>query len=128
MAVGKILIIDDETDLLETMKYRLTSAGYDVVVSANGVDGIKVAKNAKPDVIILDVMMPGIDGFDTLERFKRDPATKDIPVIVSSCGSEEDAWAKKSLGLGAAGYVVKPFDAEALLFTVGEFVKHRRGK
>ncbi len=90
----------------------------------NGMSGIEKARKFMPDIIILDVMMPGIDGFEALGRLKKvGTATKKIPVIIFSCGKEEEEWAKKSLKGGAAGYVVKPFDSEALLFTVERFVR-----
>lgn len=123
---GRILIIDDEADLLETMKYRLSAAGYDVITASDGESGIKRAKEESPDLIIMDVMMPGIDGFETLKRLKGESGTKSIPAIVFSCGKDEEEWAKKSLKGGASGYVVKPFDAEALLFTVERFM-HKKG-
>lgn len=123
MSKGKILIIDDEPDLLETMKFRLESAGYEVLAAQDAATGINKAKEYSPHLIIMDVMMPGMDGFVALQKLKKDFVTKNIPTLIFSCGKEEEDWAKKSLKLGAAGYVVKPFDAAALLFTVSKFVK-----
>ena len=120
---GKILIIDDEPDLVETMKSRIVTAGYSVDTAHDGITGVKMAKEKKPNLILLDIMMPGIDGFETLKRLKEDDITRPIPVVIFSCGSEEDAWAHKALKLGSVGYVVKPFDASALLFTVEKFLK-----
>lgn len=120
---GKILVIDDELDFLETVSFRLESAGYEVSTAVEGLTGIKKAKDENPDLILLDIMMPGIDGFETLKRLKSDPVAKRIPVVVFSCGSEEEAWANKTLALGGSGYIVKPFDAGALLFTVDKFMK-----
>lgn len=120
---GKILIIDDEPDLLETMRFRLDAAGYEVFTASDGITGINKAKENMPDLIIMDVMMPGIDGFETLNRLKSEAATKRIPAVILSCGREEEEWAKKSLQLGASGYIVKPFETDSLLFTVEKFVK-----
>lgn len=125
MSKGKILIIDDETDLLETMSFRLTAAGYEVITAANGLGGVRLAIESRPDMIILDIMMPGIDGFETLRRLKAGDPTKGVPTIICSCGSEEESWAKRSITLGAAGYIVKPFDTSALLFTVEKFIKKK---
>lgn len=122
---GKILIIDDEADLLETMSFRLSAAGYEVITAQDGLTGIDRAKGENPDLIIMDVMMPGIDGFETLKRLKEEMSTKKIPAIIFSCGKEEEEWAKKSIGLGASGYIVKPYETDALLFTVEKFVKRR---
>jgi len=123
---GKVLIIDDEPDLVETMQYRLDTAGYEVITASDGESGIKKAKENIPDLIILDVMMPGIDGFKTLRSLKQEVATKKIPTVVFSCGHDEEGWAKESLKLGAAGYIVKPFETESLLFTVERFTKKEK--
>ena len=118
---GKILIIDDEPDLVEAMKFRLEATGYKVLTSFDGKTGIDVAVAEKPDVILLDIMMPGMDGFEALRRIKINKAIQKIPAIVFSCGREEEGWAKRAVELGASGYVVKPFDTEALLFMIGKF-------
>ncbi len=120
---GKVLIIDDERDLLETMRSRLDASGYDVRVATDGITGIEVAQKDPPDLIILDIMMPGIDGFETLRRIREVGEIKDIPIVIFSCGSEEEEWARRALTLGSVGYVVKPFDSEALLFTVEKFIR-----
>lgn len=125
MSKGKVLIIDDEKDLLETMKFRLEAGGYDVVTAEDGQTGIEMAIKEHPDLIILDVMMPGMDGFDTLKKLKDEMETKGIPAIIFSCGAEEEVWAKRSLHMGAAGYVVKPFESDSLLFTVEKFVNRK---
>ena len=72
---GKILIIDDEPDLVETMKSRIVTAGYSVDTAHDGMTGVKMAKEKKPNLILLDIMMPGIDGFETLKRLKEDDIT-----------------------------------------------------
>ncbi|MFH1791257.1 MAG: response regulator [Candidatus Omnitrophota bacterium] len=123
---GKVLIIDDEPDLLETMSYRLSTAGYDIMTALDGATGLNRAAQDRPDLVILDVMMPGADGFEILKKLKETKETRDIPVIVFSCGRQEEEWAKRSLSLGASGYIVKPFESDALLFTVDKFVKRRR--
>lgn len=113
-----ILIVDDEEDILSTMSFRLEKAGYRVCTASNGIDGVEIASKEVPDIILLDIMMPGIDGFETLKRLKGDSVSKRIPVLIVSCGKAEEEWAKRALMLGAAGYVVKPFDTQSLLFTV----------
>jgi|APSaa5957512622_1039677.scaffolds.fasta_scaffold70783_2 CheY-like chemotaxis protein len=123
MVDGNILIIDDEPDLLEVMRGRLESEGYEVITSSDGSNGIEKAKSHLPDLIIIDVMMPGIDGFEVLEKIKEYDETKRIPVLIFSSGSEEEVLAKKALSLGAAGYIVKPFKTDALLFTVNKFIR-----
>ena len=128
MSKGKVLIIDDEIDLLETMRSRLDASGYDVATSNDGINGMEKAKEFQPDLIILDIMMPGIDGFETLKNFKSEASIKHIPIVVFSCGSEEEEWANRAFELGSVGYVVKPFDSDALLFTVEKFISKKGGK
>lgn len=122
---GTVLIVDDELDLLETMRFRLEAADYEVITLLEGKKTIEIAEKIKPDLIILDIMLPGISGFDVLQKLKKNSETKEIPILIFSCGGEEEAWAKKSLDLGAAGYVVKPFDGDSLLFTVNKFIKKK---
>ncbi len=123
---GKILLVDDELDLIETMSFRLEAAGYEVVTASDGAKALEMAQKERPDLIIMDVMMPGVSGFDALQNLKKGSDTKAIPTIIFSCGKEEESWAKKAIGLGAAGYIVKPFDGESLLFTVGKFVRRKK--
>jgi DNA-binding response OmpR family regulator len=125
---GTILVIDDEQDLLETIRFRLEKEGYCVLTASDGDEGLRLLAENMPNLVIMDVMMPGMSGFEALERMKSDPKTKGIPVIIFSCGKEEESWALKSLKLGAAGYIVKPFDAESMLFTVEKFVSKNRGE
>lgn len=120
---GKILIVDDEVDLLETMRFRLETSGYDMAVTPDPKEAMQKAKEHKPGLILLDIMMPKIDGFTLLKDFKADSETKNIPVIIVSCGKEEEELAKRSLALGASGYVVKPFDTASLLFMIDKFLQ-----
>jgi len=68
---GKILVVDDEADLLETMRFRLEAAGYEVITALDGAKALEVAQKIKPDLIIMDVMMPGVSGFDALQNLKK---------------------------------------------------------
>lgn len=118
----KILVIDDEQDLCETVKAQLEANNFKVSTAQNGEDGLDKAKNYKPDLIILDLMMPMMDGFEVCRRLKKNSGTALIPIIVLTALEQEDA-AKKALSIGAEGYMVKPFEEEALLFTIREFLK-----
>lgn len=118
----KILIIDDEQDLCETVKAQLESNNFKVATAKDGPEGLDKVKEYKPDLIILDLMMPGMDGFEVCRRLKKDTKTASIPVIVLTALDQEDA-AKKALSMGAEGYMVKPFEQDALLFTIREFLK-----
>lgn len=105
-AKNKILLIEDDPMLSSMYKTKLESDGFIIVVADNGVDGIKAAKEEKPDLIMLDVIMPQLDGFSVLEELKKDKATKSIPVVMlTNLGTDEDK--EKGKRLGAIDYFVK---------------------
>ncbi|GBG03351.1 protein PilH [Azospira sp. I13] len=114
MPVKKILVVDDSPTERHFMVETLTKNGYQVVTAENGEDGIAKAKVEKPDLILMDVVMPGLNGYQATRTLTRDEGTKDIPVIVcTSKGQETDKiW---GLRQGAQDYLVKPVNAEELL-------------
>ncbi|MBO1263604.1 response regulator transcription factor [Proteiniclasticum sp. SCR006] len=114
MTKDKVLIIDDEEHIVELIRYNLENAGYDAVEAYNGVDGIKAAKNEKPTLILLDVMLPMMDGLEVCRKLRKDDTTKHIPIIMLTAKSEE---IDKILGLelGADDYITKPFSVRELL-------------
>lgn len=110
----KILVIDDEPDVVALLKTRLESAGYRVVTAGDGREGLKQALEEKPDLILLDIIMPAIDGNELCWLLKDDARTKEIPVVMLTAkGTKFD----RSYGLsaGAAEYVTKPYDPKDLL-------------
>lgn len=117
----KILVIDDEEDLCVTIKARLESANMDVETALSGKEGIEKALSYQPEIILLDLMMPEMDGFEVCEQLKKDKDLMGIPVIVLTCLEDEES-AKKAISKGANGYMVKPFDRDSLMFTVREFL------
>ena len=114
MNKDKILIIDDEEHIVELIRYNLENAGYDAIEAYNGTDGIKLAKQEKPLLILLDVMLPVMDGLDVCRNLRKDESTKAIPIIMLTAKSEE---IDKILGLelGADDYITKPFSVRELL-------------
>ncbi|OGL73012.1 hypothetical protein A3E39_04785 [Candidatus Uhrbacteria bacterium RIFCSPHIGHO2_12_FULL_60_25] len=102
----RILMIDDDTFFLAIYKKKFEAEGFDVVTASSGEDGLRYAADKHPDVIMLDLVMPRVDGFQVLERLKADPATSRIPVYVCSnlCQQGDIDRCK---GLGAAGYAIK---------------------
>jgi DNA-binding response OmpR family regulator len=110
----KILVVDDEPDVLLIVKTGMQAEGYDVVTATNGQDALTVVKDEKPDAIILDVMMPIMDGFETLAHLKEDDTTCTIPVIMLT-GLSERAKIQKALVSGIHFYVIKPFEFEELV-------------
>jgi twitching motility two-component system response regulator PilH len=114
MAIKKILIVDDSPTERHVLNDMLTKSGYEVVATDNGEDAILKAKLLKPDLILMDVVMPGLNGFQATRAISRDPETRSIPVILcTSKGQETDKiWGMRQ---GARDYVIKPVVREELL-------------
>ncbi len=110
----KILIVDDEKDLLLTTENRLKANHFDVVTCRHGAEAVQTAKKCKPDLILLDLLMPDRDGFQVLSDLKADEATKAIPVIIITVKFHRDD-VEKSVNLGAVDYLNKPFTADLFL-------------
>jgi DNA-binding response OmpR family regulator len=118
----KILVVDDEVHILKIIDYKLRTAGYTVITAADGVEGVEKARAEQPDLILLDVMMPRMDGFQTLEALKQDSATKAIPVFMLTVrGKEMDRL--RGLQMGVAAYITKPFSPNALLARIEEALR-----
>ncbi|MBD2772200.1 hybrid sensor histidine kinase/response regulator [Iningainema tapete] len=114
---GAILIVDDHPTNLEVLSEALTSVGFRVAVAVDGESAIKQAKYRPPSLILLDVMMPGIDGFETCQRLKADPVTKDIPVIFITALSDTEIKVK-GLTVGGVDYITKPFQHQEVIARV----------
>ena len=102
----KVLIIDDETGILKMYQEYLKTSGFEVITASNGQEGLKVAKENKPDVILLDIIMPKLNGLDVLKTIKSDPDIKNTPVYLLT-NLPEECSGDKAKELGAAGYLVK---------------------
>ncbi len=113
MSKTHILVVDDEEDILELVRYNLAKEGYQVDCVASGEEALKFAKNKHPDLIVLDLMLPGVDGFDVCKQLKRDIETASIPVIMLTAKGE-DADIVAGLELGADDYITKPFSPRVL--------------
>lgn len=117
----KVLLIEDEPDVLELYRLKLTLDDYDVVSAQDGPEGLAKAKSEKPELIFLDIKMPGMDGFEVLKRLREDEETKDIPVIILS-NFDEEAMVEKGLALGANEYLIKShFSPAGLSEKAGKF-------
>ncbi|WP_319415054.1 response regulator transcription factor [Marispirochaeta aestuarii] len=108
-----VLIIDDEQYIRELLEYNLEKEGYSVIPAASGEEGLDLARRNHPALIILDLMLPGIDGIDVCRRLKKDPRTADIPIIMASAKGE-DADIVVGLEIGADDYITKPFSPRVL--------------
>jgi DNA-binding response OmpR family regulator len=123
----KILMIDDEEELCSLVKKGLESVGdYEVHTALNGKDGIHLAEKTRPDLILLDLMMPGMDGFQVLDKLKKDRRTMSIPVAVLSV-RDDDAAKLKSLELYDELYITKPIGIIELKAKIEEIFKRRKG-
>lgn len=114
MKKGKILVVDDEVNITQILEFSIGSEGYEVITAQNGEDAIDKARREQPDLIILDIMMPKIDGYEACRILKANPLTKNIPVVLLTAkGRDID----KRLGyeVGATDYIIKPFSPNKLV-------------
>ena len=108
-----ILVVEDEPEIVEIVQLNLEAAGYRVVGAEDWVEGLRQIRALRPDLLLLDLMLPGTDGWRALEEVRADPATTDLPVVVLSC-EKTDRTILRALFDGAADYVTKPFDPSVL--------------
>ncbi|MFH1024199.1 MAG: response regulator transcription factor [Planctomycetota bacterium] len=121
-----ILIVEDEADILELMAYNLKREGYALLTADTGEQGLALARSKTPDLVLLDLMLPGMDGLAVCRELQADPATAAVPVVmVTAKGAESDIVA--GLELGAADYITKPFGVKVLVARV-RAVLRRRGR
>jgi CheY-like chemotaxis protein len=117
---GTVLVVEDDLDIREIMRMILEASGYQVFEAGDGAEALVVARAHQPRVILLDLMMPGMDGIQFRESQLRDPAIASIPVVIVSGGG---AVPQKAAELGAAGYLVKPTDVQRLLTVMGDLCR-----
>ena len=120
-ALKRILICDDDPVILRLLQVNLELEGYDVLIAEDGEGAIELANKERPDLVILDIMMPRLDGYQTCEQLKHDEATKDIPVIFLSAKAQVSDI-EKGKEYGVEEYVTKPFDPNELIEVVGRVV------
>jgi len=113
MRPRKILVVDDEERVREMLDFRLRLFGYDVVQAPNGREALEVARREQPDLVLLDVMMPELDGFQVCSRLKQDDATESIPVVFLTAKADAKD-VTRAVNSGAVDYVVKPYDPVVL--------------
>jgi len=121
MAKKKILLVDDEVELVELVKIRLEANGYEVITAFDGNQALDKAKKEMPDLIILDLMLPKIDGYKVCRMLKFDEKYKHIPIIMFTARALE-ADQKIGLEVGANDYIIKPFEPEILLSKIKNFL------
>ncbi len=124
MVKQKILAVDDEEDILELLRFNLTKEGFAVVCAASGEEALKSALSNKPDLILLDLLLPGMDGLEVARRLKKDASTKEIPIIMVTAKGEE-ADIVTGLEVGAEDYITKPFSRKVLIARVRAVLRRK---
>jgi len=121
---SKILVVDDEPDAVELVEFNLRGAGFDVITAGNGDEALKKARTFAPDLILLDLMLPEVDGLEVCKILRRDPATYAVPIIMLTAKAAE---LDRVLGLelGADDYVTKPFSPRELVLRVKNLLRRR---
>ncbi|MEK7270710.1 MAG: response regulator [Planctomycetota bacterium] len=125
--MARILVVEDEPDLQKVLDFNLKKAGHAVFQALNGEEGLRIARARKPDLVLLDLMLPDISGTEVCRRLKEDPETRAIPVLILTAKGEE---VDRVVGfeLGADDYVVKPFSVRELLLRIQAILKRVRGE
>ena len=120
--MAKILLVDDELQLLDMVKMRLEASGFEVVTASDGQEALEKARREIPDLIILDLMLPKIDGYKVCRLLKFDEKYKNIPIIIFTAKAQ-DVDKKMGEEVGADAYIVKPFESSVLLDKINELLK-----
>ncbi len=118
----RVLVVDDEPEIVALVAYHLAKAGYRVATAAGGQDAIELARRERPALAVLDLMLPGMSGFDVLEALRADEATRDVAVLMLTARREE-ADRIRGLSLGADDYLTKPFSPQELVLRVGAILR-----
>ncbi len=118
----RILVVDDEPDITALVAYHLAKSGYRVTTATSGSEAIKSARDERPDIMVLDLMLPGVSGYDVLSELRQRPETADIGVILLTARREE-ADRIRGLSLGADDYLTKPFSPQELALRVGALLR-----
>lgn len=118
----RVLVVDDEPDIVALVAYHLVKAGYRVSTAATGPDAVMQARQERPALIVLDLMLPGMSGFDVLEQLRAEEGTRDVAVLMLTARKDEPDRIK-GLSLGADDYITKPFSPQELILRVGAILR-----
>jgi two-component system phosphate regulon response regulator PhoB len=119
---GRVLVVEDDEGIRDMLKYNLTAAGFSVQEASDGASGLRTARTAQPDLILLDLMLPGMSGFDVIEALRRDPNTAKVAVLMLTARKDE-ADRIRGLSLGADDYLTKPFSPPELVLRVAAILR-----
>jgi two-component system, OmpR family, phosphate regulon response regulator PhoB len=118
----RVLVVDDEPDIVALVAYHLAKGGYRVSTAVSGADALHVARHERPALVVLDLMLPGVSGFEVLEALRADEGTREIAVLLLTARKEEEDRIR-GLSLGADDYLVKPFSPQELVLRVGAILR-----
>ena len=118
----RVLVVDDEPDIVALVAYHLVKAGYRVSTSSNGAEAVAQARQDRPSIVVLDLMLPGMSGFEVLEQLRADDSTRDVAVLMLTARKDEPDRIK-GLSLGADDYITKPFSPQELVLRVGAILR-----
>jgi len=124
MAKAHILVVEDEEDIQELVRYNLTKAGYEVTSVMSGEEGLRYARSKLPDLILLDLMLPGLDGLEVCKILKKDPKTQHVAIVILTARSDE-AEIVTGLELGADDYITKPFSPRVVIARVRAVLRRK---
>jgi DNA-binding response OmpR family regulator len=120
----KVLIVDDEVNIVISLEFLMEQAGYELRVAQNGQEAMEAVESFQPDLILLDVMMPKVNGFDVCRRIREDPARKNTKIVMLTAKGRE-VEVTKGLALGADAYITKPFSTKELMAEVRRILNDR---
>ena len=118
----RVLVVDDEPDIVALVAYHLAKSGYRVSTASNGQDALTLARQERPSLVVLDLMLPGLSGFDVLEQLRSDDSTRDVAVLMLTARREEPDRIR-GLSLGADDYLTKPFSPQELVLRVSAILR-----
>lgn len=117
----KILVVDDEPTIVRLMEFILARQGHEMLVAVNGEEALEKIRAHAPDLVLLDIMMPRIDGYEVARLLRADPATADLPIIMLSAKAQEEDI-RKGVDIGVDEYITKPFSPEHLVHVVADYL------
>jgi two-component system alkaline phosphatase synthesis response regulator PhoP len=121
MKKGKVLVVDDEVNITQILEFSIGAEGFEVITAQNGEEAIEKARREQPDLIILDIMMPKIDGYEACRILKANPLTKNIPVVLLTAKGR-DIDKRLGMEVGATDYIVKPFSPNRLIERINQLL------
>ncbi len=123
----KILVVDDEPPIVRLMEFILARQGHEMLVAVNGQEALDKVRAHQPDLVLLDIMMPRIDGYEVARTLRADPATADLPIIMLSAKAQEEDI-QKGMDVGVNEYITKPFSPDQLVHVVGDYLSRVPGR